>query len=1189
VSEARRVQMDGGLGGSEAGWRIRRRAVVLASLVAFVLMAMASSASAAPPEILSSFVSQVGTETAVLKATVNPKGKVVGYRFEYGLSDCSVNPCTTEPGLQGTLSTKSTEPEALPPALLEGLAPGTTYHFRLVVENSSKETANGPDRAFKTFSPSPAFPPCPNDAFRLGSLAPPGAPSAQLPDCRSYEQASPAYKQGEDARGVPGSIRAAAEGGGITFNTTNGIPGGEGGQEIPTYLATRGPNSWSAQGLSPAQSAGPTAVVLGWTPDFSAAIEMVREPEEGNPTALLERSSAGGALTTIVPLTPQLSPAFAAANADGSLVLFESKVALPSVAGAIEGKPNLYLWERGSGEITLAGALNDEQAPPLGALAGAYDWAAGTSPKTLAEGGALSRGYYTQDNHVMSADGSAVYFTAAGSGKLYARLNPTAPQSALNGEEECTEAGKACTIEVSASQRGIPDPVGTRPAAFAAATPDGSRALFLSAEKLTEDANTGPEPPAPSISRAGVGGAPVEPNFLGERGAGVAVAGEYLYWADPLAGFIGRAKLNGAGAATEVEPEFIQIAGHPRWVAVGGEYLYWSEEGEGEEKGEGLTDEGSIGRARLDKSEPPEAGILSGLSDPQGVAVDGEHLYWASYSRAEARAYIGRANPDGSGAEVKWLPRGGEVPEGVAVSAAGVYWSSNVVFDATSGERLVWRANLDGSGLISVKVSEKTEEGNMRGIALDAGHVYWASSRTGEGDKFEIGRANLSLEEVERDFIPVEGKPKGVAADGEHLYWTLNGEPPVNPGTDLYRFEAGKPAGERLTDLSADPAEENGAEVRGLLGVSEDGARVYFAANGVLTNTPNEAGEAAAPGDCRGSIADEGEECETNLYLSRPDSAHPGQLESVFIARVSGADHDDWRPNSAEAVTSNYAPRASRVSPGGEALLFASRRNLTPYDSEGTSELYLYREGAGIRCVSCNSSGAPPQGAPDMGDRLKLSFLGPTSPAPLLTRSLSSDGRQVFFETTDTLLPGDTNGAEGCPVVGPFNGSYPSCLDVYEWEAKGSGSCESEAENGGCLYLISPAGSREASFLGDASASGKGVFFFTRSPLVRQDEDRLLDVYDARVEGGLTSQNVVPAPICEGDTCKPSPTGPPPFQSPQTPGFQGPANPKEKGCPKGKRKVTQKGKTRCVAKKKKKSNKKGEPKQKAGKSGRAER
>ena len=35
----------------------------------------------------------------------------------------------------------------------------------------------------------------------------------------------------------------------------------------------------------------------------------------------------------------------------------------------------------------------------------------------------------------------------------------------------------------------------------------------------------------------------------------------------------------------------------------------------------------------------------------------------------------------------------------------------------------------------------------------------------------------------------------------------------------------------------------------------------------------------------------------------------------------------------------------------------------------------------------------------------------------VLTRNLSADGNRVFFETNEALLPADTNGDEGCPVV----------------------------------------------------------------------------------------------------------------------------------------------------------------------------
>ena len=102
---------------------------------------------------------------------------------------------------------------------------------------------------------------------------------------------------------------------------------------------------------------------------------------------------------------------------------------------------------------------------------------------------------------MVSADGS-VYFTEAGSGQLFRRLNPTQVQSQMSGGK-CTEAAKACTVQVSVSEKtngegpGGTDAAGRRPSAFIAASSDGSKAFFTSAEKLTDDANTGPEPPRP--------------------------------------------------------------------------------------------------------------------------------------------------------------------------------------------------------------------------------------------------------------------------------------------------------------------------------------------------------------------------------------------------------------------------------------------------------------------------------------------------------------------------------------------------------------------------------------------------------------------------------------------------------------------------------------------------------------------
>ena len=72
---------------------------------------------------------------------------------------------------------------------------------------------------------------------------------------------------------------------------------------------------------------------------------------------------------------------------------------------------------------------------------------------------------------------------------------------------------------------------------------------------------------------------------------------------------------------------------------------------------------------------------------------------------------------------------------------------------------------------------------------------------------------------------------------------------------------------------------------------------------------------------------------------------------------------------------------------------------------------------------------------------------------------MSSDGSEVFFDSTATLLPGVVN--EGV-------------VDVYEWQADGSGLC---TESPGCTYLISGGNSAEGSYLIGSSADGSNVFF----------------------------------------------------------------------------------------------------------------
>src|SRR6201999_2485292 len=78
---------------------------------------------------------------------------------------------------------------------------------------------------------------------------------------------------------------------------------------------------------------------------------------------------------------------------------------------------------------------------------------------------------------------------------------------------------------------------------------------------------------------------------------------------------------------------------------------------------------------------------------------------------------------------------------------------------------------------------------------------------------------------------------------------------------------------------------------------------------------------------------------------------HAGSVTTV-AAGADAALPTDWPPTTGTA----------RVTPSGHALAFVSETRLTGYDNtdagtgEPDSEVFLWREGAGLTCVSCNAS-----------------------------------------------------------------------------------------------------------------------------------------------------------------------------------------------------------------------------------------
>jgi plastocyanin len=100
-----------------------------------------------PPTATTGEATGVSETEATLKGTVNPDGEATKYVFRWGTTESYGQETSVQPAGSDHLS----HPVS---AVLKGLAPGTTYHFRLVAENNSG-TVPGGDQVFTTTSPLP--------------------------------------------------------------------------------------------------------------------------------------------------------------------------------------------------------------------------------------------------------------------------------------------------------------------------------------------------------------------------------------------------------------------------------------------------------------------------------------------------------------------------------------------------------------------------------------------------------------------------------------------------------------------------------------------------------------------------------------------------------------------------------------------------------------------------------------------------------------------------------------------------------------------------------------------------------------------------------------------------------------------------------------------------------------------------
>jgi hypothetical protein len=396
-------------------------------------------------------------------------------------------------------------------------------------------------------------------------------------------------------------------------------------------------------------------------------------------------------------------------------------------------------------------------------------------------------------------------------------------------------------------------------------------------------------------------------------------------------------------------------------------------------------------------------------------------------------------------------------------------------------------APMSGASLLGSTLS------GANAVSEDGSHIFYAPPSWESESELYVridGSSTQSVSKSQATSLDPNGhrSPRfgHAASDGSVAFFTsaekLTDDATTGPfssGNDIYRYDV---VTEELTDITVDGADENGAEVLAVLGGSDDGTRLYFVAKGVL-----------APGATAG---------QTNLYAWTDDGSAKGTVDFI----VSGIDSVNWTGEFKPGAPMTKVP--VRVTPDGDSLLFQSSSKLTTYPNEGHLEVYLYdAANEDLKCASCN-----PQGFPASADAEAVG----TGDRPQQARTLSADGRRVFFNTTEELVAEDVD----------------SVRDVYEYDGA----------NGEVRLVSHGPGGYPASF-SDAGADGRDVFFLTRERLVAIDQDDNLDVYDARIGGGIASQNPPLAiPPCVGQECL-APTPPaPPAQAPASSAVQGPGN-----------------------------------------------
>ncbi len=406
----------------------------------------------------------VTADSAVLRGAINPKLRPTTYRFEYGLSDCSLDGCTSIP-VEGAAIGEGSEEVTVAQSVTQ-LAPNATYHFRLVAENVLGESEES--GTFTTQS--------------IGSVF-------QLSDSRAWEMVSPSNKGGGTLTSPSlGHIQAAAGGGRVTYLSQGSIevePAGNRSFEVSSILSTRSSGGWKSKDISPANlrripfAAGNQGEFKLFSQELSDALlvphdglQLSVEASERTPYLWHDSSppiyeplvTGKEGFANVPPGTEfggsprsALGPVgVSGANKNLSGVVLNSNV--PLVAGG-PSKPALYYWQ--AGQLGPVSMLPDTEGGEV-------------VTAELGSGGGSVR-------HAISEDGSRVFWSQG-------NYSSSGGVSELTGlylrDIEAEESIRLDVVQLGGTGLGQTKPV------FQGANADGTVVFFKDSQQLTEGAST---------------------------------------------------------------------------------------------------------------------------------------------------------------------------------------------------------------------------------------------------------------------------------------------------------------------------------------------------------------------------------------------------------------------------------------------------------------------------------------------------------------------------------------------------------------------------------------------------------------------------------------------------------------------------------------------------------------------------